>query len=62
MTRSRNDDPVVINASQIHETEAGVLLLTDDDKEVWFPKSQLVQISDNEWQMPEWLAMDKGVI
>jgi hypothetical protein len=62
MTRSTDDAPMVtISATLVHETDIAVLLDTGDG-EIWFPKSQVTRTDDNEWTMPEWLAMKKGVI
>ena len=43
-----------------HETLRAYLIF-DGDKEVWLPKS-LTFISDGEATIPEWLAMEKGLI
>ena len=43
-----------------HETEKATLIF-DGTKEVWLPKA-LVEIEDGEATMPEWLALDKGLI
>lgn len=43
-----------------HETEKAYLIF-DGTKEVWLPKSQ-VEVEDGEVTMPEWLAMEKGLI
>ena len=55
-----------------HETEEdeekmGAFLLTDGIHEWWVPKSQIISkyhVADNnyEFTIPEWLAIDKGII
>jgi hypothetical protein len=36
-------------------------MIFDGAKEVWLPKA-LVEFGDSEVTMPEWLALDKGLI
>ena len=59
---SRNHDIIEIARELRHETDKAYLLF-DGDKEVWVPKA------NSEWdahsktmQMPEWMAMQKGLI
>ena len=45
----------------------GAYLLSDGDNEFWVPKSQIIKKhqmkdSDYEFVIPEWLALDKGII
>lgn len=63
---SQDDDVVEIQGVVKHETARAILLDTGDE-EVWIPKSQVLgqeEIEDGitELQIPEWLAMDKGLI
>lgn len=43
------------------ETEKAIMIF-DGDKEVWLPKSQVEDNGDGTFTMPEWLALDKGLI
>jgi hypothetical protein len=52
---------IEISAEMEHESEKAFLLF-DGDKRVWVPKSQVKWIGKNLWEMPEWLAKDKGLI
>ena len=58
----KNHDIIEIAGELRHETDKAYLLF-DGDKKVWLPKAQC------EWdegsktmQMPEWLAMERGLI
>ncbi len=53
---------VLVNGFSEIETEARVLIDVGLEKDVWFPKSQIEEIEPGVWEMPEWLAMEKGVI
>ena len=53
--------------TQEGEDKQGAFLLTDGVDEFWIPKSQVIekrQISgdDYEFTIPEWLAIDKGIV
>jgi hypothetical protein len=59
---SKNHDIIEIAGELRHETEKAYLLF-DGDKEVWIPKSH------GEWdaysktmQMPEWMAIERGLL
>ena len=59
-----NCDPVVIDFDEIkHETELAYLFVIDDN-EVWLPKSQCLtlDVEAREVEIPEWLAVDKGLV
>jgi RNase P/RNase MRP subunit p29 len=53
-------DDIGIAAEVVAETDKA-WLLSDGAKEAWVPKS-LVEREGAVFQMPEWLAMDKGFI
>jgi hypothetical protein len=68
------DDFVEVTIEFIKQTNLAVLV-TDQDVETWIPKSQirdehdyLIDFTDNKKgdivniRIPEWLAMDKGLI
>lgn len=44
-----------------HETDSAYLFKIDDE-EVWIAKSQCVITDGDVVEMPEWLAVDKGLI
>jgi len=58
MSRS---DPVIIFAEVKKETEKAYRL-SDGSKTEWVPKSQVKAQGDGVWEMPEWLAEEKGFI
>lgn len=60
MTSSRSDI-VDIHADLKHETEKAYLI-SDGSREAWIPKSQCERNDDGTFSMPEWIAMDKGLI
>lgn len=61
------DEGIEMTADFVRETEKAILI-NDGDNEVWLPKSQIdyhldefkgvVYIND----LPEWLAVDKGLV
>ena len=57
----RQHDIIEIAAEKRHETEAAFLLF-DGDREVRVPKSLVQDDGDGTFQMPEWLALEKGLI
>ena len=57
---SGKSDLINIACEVRRETEKATLIF-DGTKEVWLPKA-LVEIEDGEATMPEWLALDKGLI
>jgi hypothetical protein len=44
----------------IHQTEKAYLV-SDGDNNIWLPKSQ-VEYDGEEFSIPEWLAIDKGLV
>lgn len=65
MTKS---DLVDVTAEKRMDREKSIALFAgdydDDGKEVWVfvPKSQVEENGDGTFTMPEWLALDKGLI
>ena len=62
---SRND-PIEFCGELRHETDKAYLVF-DGDHEVWIPKSQTQahrQIKGSDWEfvIPEWLAVEKGIV
>lgn len=56
----KNHDIIEIACIIKYQTEKAVLI-NDGDKDVWLPLSK-VDVSENEVSLPEWLALDKGLI
>jgi RNase P/RNase MRP subunit p29 len=61
-----DEDTVEVEGVIINQTCMAVLLSTGDE-EVWIPKSQIVSRDENKdgtttLEIPEWLAMEKGLI
>lgn len=61
-------DPVKFCGELKHETD-GAYLVSDGINDIWLPKSQVREFrqvgrrgSDYEFVIPEWLAIEKGVI
>jgi hypothetical protein len=44
-----------------HETE-NAFLVTDGDKDYWLPKSMTEDNGDGTWTIPEWIAIEKGIV
>ena len=57
---SGKSDLIEIACEVRRETDKAFLIF-DGAKEVWLPKA-LVEFGDCEATMPEWLALDKGLI
>lgn len=64
-------DPVELEVSVLRETEKAILVRTDEGKEAWIPKSQiLVERTDvspdpgevGTLAIPQWLAEEKGIV
>lgn len=53
---------VDITAKVKAETEKAWLIVTDDLKEAWLPKSQVENNQDGTFTLPEWLAIDKELV
>jgi len=45
-----------------HETELAYLVDAGGPKPVWLPKSQVEMNDDGTATLPEWLALEKGLI
>lgn len=50
-----------IAAKVVRETEKA-WLIDDGAKQVWIPKSQAEKNPDNTFTLPEWMALEKGLI
>jgi hypothetical protein len=62
----KNHDILTLNCTVKHETEKAYLIEADMG-EAWFPKSQVEverggKHGTDSVQIPEWLAIDKGII
>lgn len=63
----RNHDIIEVTLHVHHETDKAFLVSEDDETKLWVPKSQCEKedkVSGNvfNFQMPEWLAKEKGFI
>lgn len=54
-------DLIDIAADLRHETDRAILIF-DGAREAWLPKSLVERNDDGTFTMPEWLALDKGLI
>ena len=45
----------------VHETASAVLIRIDKD-EHWIPESQIKQQYDTSLEIPEWLAIEEGLV
>lgn len=45
----------------LHSTDAA-LLVDFEGTQVWLPKSQVEDNNDGTFTMPEWLAIEKGIV
>lgn len=66
MAYSDDDETVWIEGTIVCKTEKAILF-NDGDVEVWIPKSQVIDEDREESgllkiEIPEWLALDKGLI
>lgn len=52
---------IEISAELKGETDKAFRLF-DGDKDIWVPKSQVQWVGKNLWELPEWLAKEKGLI
>lgn len=59
--RRANHDLVEISGEIRAQTDKAIQLF-DGDKPVWLPRSQIEINDDGTVTMPEWLALDKGLI
>jgi len=60
-------DMIDIDVDLHHETDRAILVSESGDKEdaVWLPKSQIEIVSESGYlsiTLPEWLALEKGLI
>lgn len=64
----KKQETVTIDGTIEHETGKAILLDVGADDPVWIPKSQIVDMESNRAdgtvsvEIPEWLALDKGLI
>ena len=67
---NKTQNIVEINVEILNETDLDIFI-SDGDKEVWIPKSQIIEPSDGEYMVgdimltitiPEWLAIEKGFV
>ena len=51
-----------VDATCLHDTDDAFLLDHGGKDSVWVPKSLVDDNGDGTFTMPEWLAMEKGII
>jgi RNase P/RNase MRP subunit p29 len=56
-----NDEMVEISAELVRETD-NAFLLSDGDREVWVPKRFCTWAGKHLWELPTWIAKDRGLI
>lgn len=61
MSRNSNNEPVQVACKIIRTTEKAILI-NDGIKDIWLPSRYVKLINDDEIELPEWLAKDKGII
>jgi hypothetical protein len=44
-----------------HETD-NAFLVNDGDRDYWLPKKLTENNNDGTWTLPEWLAVEKGIV
>lgn len=59
MSSGRSD--LIDVACEVRRETDKAFLIFDGSQEVWLPKA-LVEVSDGEATMPEWLALERGLI
>lgn len=59
---NRRSELFDLKAMLQHETPSAWLVLTEDGKKVWLPKSQVEDNCDGTFTLPEWLAIEKGLV
>ena len=65
---ARHHDIIEIAAEMRRETERGIAIFDGEKDEsgrevwTWLPKAHVENNGDGTFSMPEWLAMDKGLI
>ena len=62
-SRSRDDDETTeIRAEIVRETERAFLLDFGGNDPEWFPKSQVTDNGHGTFEVPVWLAKEKGAV
>lgn len=57
----KKHDIIELEIFPLKETEKAVMVKNLKGKDVWLPKSQ-IEVDDDGIQLPEWLALDNGLI
>lgn len=58
----KNHDIIEVEATLVSQTENAFLLDNGGHQKIWVPKSLVEYDGDGVFQMPEWLAENKGLI
>lgn len=59
---SKNDEVVPIDIDGVVRESDKAKLFKTSEGEVWIPKSQIVDEGDDVITIPEWLAVEKGLV
>lgn len=63
---NKSNEPVDFEAEILHVTDDAYLITTDDEFEIWLPKSQMEIEEETEvkikFSIPQWLAEEKGLV
>jgi hypothetical protein len=57
----QGDEPCDVECKVLRKSGDGVLIMAEDEREIWLPM-QYVEYYDGGITIPEWLAMDRGLI
>ncbi len=57
----KKHDIIEIEAEKLHETERAILI-SDGKTKAWISKDHIQNNEDGTFSMPEWIALDKGLI
>lgn len=59
----KTNETVKLDLVLVHETEKAYCFDIGKPPDIWVPKSQCQKDNDTgEFEMPEWLAIDKGLV
>lgn len=56
-----DEDDFEFDGEIVHQTDKAWLVKTDDDEEIWLPKSRCCNNHDGTFSVPYWLARAKGL-
>jgi len=59
---TRHHDIIEVEGQVHHETEKAYLFSTDGEKKVWLAKSMCEWNGESIMELPEWVAVEKGLV